>query len=70
MFLYTYFLLKEIMMPKLKWQKKKEEYRMEGLSIHSGSDQATLHLAFCCVCIRLLLLRDFGLVNAGGTMSL
>ena len=57
-------------MPKLKLQKKKEEYIMEGLSIHSGSDQATLRLAFCCVCIHLLLLRDFCLVNAGGTVSL
>lgn len=65
-----YFLFKEIMVPKLKLQKKKEECRMESLSGHSGSDQAALGLAFWHVCIRLLLLRDFSLADAEGTASL
>ena len=65
-----YFLFKEIMVPKLKLQKKKKECRMESLSGHSGSDQAALGLAFWHVCIRLLLLRDFSLADAEGTASL
>lgn len=42
----------------------------DGFSHHWGSDQAVPGLSFWRVCIHLLLLCDFGLAEAEGTMSL